>query len=463
MSGTRAGALKRHAPALPLEVQLLQLQVVACGIDTLHLTCAHRLTAEWVARLEGLRREAAVARDVGAPLPTVTVGEHRLTVAPHGTGKGPILLVSEEITLICNPNAPTNLPVLLVELRSLFLWARGHLAAVATVEQAVSDLTACPSPDLQVSRLDVCADFTHFAPEPWMLPRFTCRAQRKAELYEEWRTVGGRSKVVKAFRKAAAGGDDTARAALDRLLSEDELSTSLHYSGKLFTGFSWGAGAVVARLYLKTREIQKTQKLWFHEVWKKGGWKCGPVWRMEFQLRRELLKEARASDAPAFAKGKALVELVDGRQRTVPPPAVFKSWASARHHLKGLWGYLATEWLSLRLPRTATQRVRLARPWKQLNRQVRFESQATAGVWRAKLENDHARTLGQGAGYMARGMAERFAMLQPEDLDHFDADAQINAWAAEVREYAATHRGAVEDRALQLWSEREGRKRLYAA
>lgn len=66
-----------------------------------------------------------------------------------------------------------------------------------------------------------------------------------------------------------------------------------YYDGKRFSGFTIGRGnPMLARIYNKTLEIKKTKKTWFNDIWENAGWnKDKDVWRVEFQLRREVLKE----------------------------------------------------------------------------------------------------------------------------------------------------------------------------
>jgi hypothetical protein len=472
--GSAVGAAKatarRVGRARQRPVNLLQASPVAVGVDTLHLHCDYPVRPDAEPELERLKEEAVRARDAGGGEVKTTIGGLALTVAPHGTGKGPYLLTSEEISIIVNPNAPKGLPTVLLELRAAFLWAKGADAATAAAEDVVRELTLSPGDvHLEVSRLDLAVDFVGWAPRPELLERFTCRAQRRAALFEQWRKAKSRGKTVKAFRRAV--GEGKAGQVLDQLLEADALSTGMHFGGKTFTGFSFGAGAVVSRLYLKTREIQKTGKQWMIAIWKRGGYRGGPVWRLEFQLRREFLKEACAAatiehegETGAFVRvGKrALLELATGK--VVRPETIFTRWSRARSHLNALWRYLMTQWLSYRRPRTKKSRAEHARPWVVLARAGRFEGeQASPEVWRAKLENDHLRTLGQQAGYMARGLAERFALAHESAPEAFDPDAEVNAWVQEVRAYARGHSGDVMERALERWDGINWRRRLYGA
>lgn len=95
-----------------------------------------------------------------------------------------------------------------------------------------------------------------------------------------------------------------------------------HSSDQHFTGWSIGMGGVIAaRLYDKTCEIGKSGKSWAAELWLPSGWKSGEtVWRLEFEIKREALKEMGFSD---------LDRVLD--------------------NLDGLWRY-ATQWLQLTVP-----------------------------------------------------------------------------------------------------------------
>jgi hypothetical protein len=87
-----------------------------------------------------------------------------------------------------------------------------------------------------------------------------------------------------------------------------------------FTGWSIGAGsALMARLYLKSLECRKTGKDYLLDLWKRAGWDGEtPVWRLEFEFRREVLAQLKLASLP---------EVMD--------------------NLDGLWSYATTDWLKL--------------------------------------------------------------------------------------------------------------------
>ena len=78
---------------------------------------------------------------------------------------------------------------------------------------------------------------------------------------------------------------------------------------------------VSARLYNKLLEIVVSGKDWILPLWQKCGWEGGVVWRLEFELKREVLTQKGISK---------LYQVIN--------------------HLNGLWSYGTTEWLRLTLP-----------------------------------------------------------------------------------------------------------------
>jgi hypothetical protein len=106
----------------------------------------------------------------------------------------------------------------------------------------------------------------------------------------------------------------------------------VHYDGRHFTGFTFGRDAMVARLYDKSLEIAHSGKAWMLEVWGHRLDSSAPVWRLEFQLRREVLAEcsltrpedvlAQRQSLWAYAMGwLSLREQTHGAARTRWPVA----------------------------------------------------------------------------------------------------------------------------------------------
>ncbi len=74
----------------------------------------------------------------------------------------------------------------------------------------------------------------------------------------------------------------------------EEQNSSVYYTGRKFTGFTFGSGDEMLRIYDKTVEIQKNPDKAFikHLAWQHNDNYCpdSKVWRIEIQYRREKLK-----------------------------------------------------------------------------------------------------------------------------------------------------------------------------
>jgi hypothetical protein len=94
-------------------------------------------------------------------------------------------------------------------------------------------------------------------------------------------------------------------------------------SDKKFTGFTIGKGNILCRIYDKTLEIRaESGKIWFHPLWKNNGWDGErPVWRVEFEVHRKVLKRLG-------------IDSVDDL------------WTKKDN----LWSYLTVSWLQLKTP-----------------------------------------------------------------------------------------------------------------
>lgn len=86
---------------------------------------------------------------------------------------------------------------------------------------------------------------------------------------------------------------------LSKQISRTE-KTALYYSHKKFSGSHIGTGVISCRIYDKIREMDDKQAnekiIFFHEKWYSSGVPYNDVTRVEFQLRREFLKEIEITD-----------------------------------------------------------------------------------------------------------------------------------------------------------------------
>lgn len=334
---------------------------VGVGVDTLALFSTKPLDGAACSKLQELK-EAAGRLAEGERGPEIVLGGVGLIVKPYGLKKGPLLAESDLFALCITPRAAEPWPTVTVEIRALALWSLGYEAAAAKACAILADVTREP-PDPQVSRVDLTVDFQGWIPAPPDLSdrrRFVCRPRARSRYWEE--------------------GDD------NKDYSEFD-------EGRIFTGFGFGRGGViVARLYDKTREAKKSRKEWFGRVWEKsaGYVADAPVWRLEFQLRRNALRE--------FCFGDTYSERAD-----------LGSWEKLRARLTDVWSYLTRRWLRYDEGRTAKERQRLTPEWADLA-EARFHSAAVEALHRRKLENQGNPILAALAGYLASGVAQRWAL-----------------------------------------------------
>lgn len=114
-----------------------------------------------------------------------------------------------------------------------------------------------------------------------------------------------------------------------------ETPVANYRQGAIPTGYSYGKGDIMIRIYNKWNEITsnpsyKNDKRFFSTLWTQHEWdKSHDVWRTEIQLRRPVLVE---------------LTLHDGRTMpTLPVPEAIQA-------LPSFLPYFLEEWLSLRLP-----------------------------------------------------------------------------------------------------------------
>ncbi len=100
-------------------------------------------------------------------------------------------------------------------------------------------------------------------------------------------------------------------------------SVNAHSENDKFTGWTVGQGSILsARLYEKSIEVLKSGKSWLYPLWTRGGADLDrPVWRLEFQVKRQVLLELG-----------------------------IRSFRSLMDNLGGIWQYCAQDWLRLTVP-----------------------------------------------------------------------------------------------------------------
>jgi hypothetical protein len=257
-------------------------KVLSSGVDTLHLSARGTLDEAVMADVEAARDQA---REEGEPARFEVPGGAFL-VRGHGARFYHHLLNSSDLDL--KLGAGENFPSAVAELRSSFLHAVGPVAAVERVSDVLSGFHQ-GSPRLSVSRVDLYADVQGLVLDVDDLRRFVTRAR-------------------------------------DRGLYSPE--GEVWASGRRTTGFRFGRGGVIGRIYDKSIEVEVSGKGWMWDVWGPDVDRDLPIWRVEFECKREFLHSYQ-----------------------------FVGVDDTLAALQDLWLYLTDDWLSLR-SRTRDQRER---------------------------------------------------------------------------------------------------------
>lgn len=261
------------------------VRVLASGVDTLHASAAGVL-------LPGLRQELGELRaDAGSDGLAVDVGDNPegFILQPHGWRGYPIWLRSARIELMLGAVDP--FPPVFLQWHSPFIHANGLEDAISMVEGWLDNAVMGARAALRAARVDLYCDFQGWVPVARDLDRFSCRAVSR-RLFEEYKQA--------------------------------------HMSGRHFSGFTFGKGDVVGRIYDKSLEMAVRGQSWQESVWQ-GRDPRQPVWRVEFQFRRRALRRFGL---------ETLEQALNSRQE--------------------LWGY-GMQWLSLRRPSVDSNRSR----WKE--------------------------------------------------------------------------------------------------
>ena len=258
-------------------------QVLAHGIDKLVLA----IDIEWKStalfnELEKAKSEALENQcEIPFTMPLIGNDEQdwKSNLKPHGSQGYEWLLIGKDFSFkIGRWIKPISRPSVMVEIHSETLWRLGPENAVETI---IRLLTAYGAQILVIkaSRVDLCLDS--------LLPQ------------NEWNSGLLDLSVTRA-----------SYAAIHKDLQRKKLQ-----------GISIGKGGISARLYDKALEIeQKSKKEWMYNIWGIKN-KSIPfeIIRVEFQLRREVLKELGVNS----------------------PDDLFRL-------LSNLWAYCSKKWLSLR-------------------------------------------------------------------------------------------------------------------
>lgn len=163
------------------------------------------------------------------------------------------------ISLLKHDRLITN-PLIKVEFRAEFLLRFGYELAIQKVKNIVNNLLE--NYHVKVSEIHLAKDIQGYEFSPFDFHKFKTLSKSKTIFHND--------------------------------------ISSEHYYGNRFTGFALGKGDEMLRLYNKTIEVSQKKEKAFIQVL---SWEYNPdfdktqnVWRIEFQLRRERLKQLLGND-----------------------------------------------------------------------------------------------------------------------------------------------------------------------
>lgn len=248
-------------------------RLLRVAVDSLYLSYSGELAGKWRAELEQLKKLAQSGSLKDRVEAQARVGDHIFAVRDKGRGRFAWVLDDNAFDISISDGR--SMPLAYVQIRAEYLAHVGPVEAERALRYVVSTLGLVVEP-VNVSRIDLCVDFeTDADPGAWPVRSWVSRG----------------------------------------------IWTVPHYQHVRFSGISIGpGGGVSVRLYDKTLEI-RTKQAGYHayEIWQRSGWEGGePVWRLEAQLRRQVLKELG-------------IETLD----------------KALQNLGGAWRYVTEDWLRL--------------------------------------------------------------------------------------------------------------------
>jgi hypothetical protein len=235
------------------------------------------MLADSVARsLESLKKIAQSEQEADQVSAQYPIDQHIFEVKDKGAGLFPFVLRDNAYRISLSRPKSGSVPMAYVQVSSHMLAAYTPLQAETRLRGLLEQMGDIEEP--RVSRVDLFVDFI-------------CAADMESWTRHAWVT---RAHNIQSYS----------------------------VKGR-FSGWGIGMGGVLAaRLYDKALEIETSGKDYLKELWRKAGWDGKqPVWRLEFEFKREVLTQ------------KGLSSLND-----------------VLRHLDGLWAYAVGEWLRLTVP-----------------------------------------------------------------------------------------------------------------
>lgn len=248
------------------------------------------VTWEKIEVLNQLADAKEKAKEENGPV-TISFTEHGdMVFNAHPTGRkgGYAFHISRsDVNIFFSTRKDHTTPNVWVDIGSLSCWSPGYQAITEEVENLIHHLGGHIVKNV-VSEVHLCADFIGLDLEELPIDR-----------YDHWITRANR---FHCYQDRAKFSGITLTQNLGELPEGDRASVMIRESGITF-----GSGDIMLRIYDKTLELKRnpTKQSVFASVWQKENFDDQPVTRVEYQLRRDVLKQMKVDSLRDLQRKRA--------------------------------------------------------------------------------------------------------------------------------------------------------------
>lgn len=225
----------------------MDFKVVNKGIDSLYLSFTADLRDDFLQQLDEKKELAQSEHIADKAKAVIEIADHLFEVIGKGRGKFKYVLKDNWYQIQISGEKAQSVPDIYVQVSSELLNCFGLPQSIEKLQKIVSSITTSIEKEVP-SRIDLFIDFI---------------------VDKDLGAIDKKSWITRAIKKTN------------------------HSEHDVHTGWSIGQGGDISlRSYNKSLEIKKSNKEFFEEIWANNGWtEEDKVWRIEFQLRRNFLKQ----------------------------------------------------------------------------------------------------------------------------------------------------------------------------